>query len=73
MWKAVWTTEARTHSSNWKEAETLRLTLERAKTSGRAGICGCTFFYFTDNTDNIVTYYAVTCTPREPLGYPVYM
>jgi hypothetical protein len=57
MWKAVWTTEARAHLSNWKEAETLRLTLERAKTSERAGICGCTLFYFTDN---IVTYYAVT-------------
>jgi hypothetical protein len=57
MWKAVWTTDARIHSSNWKEAETLRLTLSRAKDSGRTEVRGCTFFYFTDN---IVTYYAVS-------------
>jgi hypothetical protein len=57
MWKAVWTTKARANSSNWKEAETLRLTLERAKASGRVEVRGCTFFYFTDN---IVTYYAVS-------------
>jgi hypothetical protein len=56
MWKAVWTTDARQHSSNWKEAETLRLTLERAKTSRRVKIRGCTLFYFADD---IVTYFAV--------------
>jgi hypothetical protein len=49
MWKAVWTDEARLNTSNWKEAETLRITLARAK--------GSTFFYFTDN---IVTYFAVS-------------
>jgi hypothetical protein len=56
MWKAVWTTSARLHSSNWKEAETMHLTLQRAKAEGRRDIKGCTFFYFTDN---IVTYYAM--------------
>jgi hypothetical protein len=56
MWKAVWTTRARLHSSNWKEAETMHLTLQRAKASGRHEVRGWTFFYFTDN---IVTYYAM--------------
>jgi hypothetical protein len=56
MWKAVWTLNARQNSSNWKEAETLHLTLERAKMSRRIEIRGCTLFYFTDN---IVTYFAI--------------
>jgi hypothetical protein len=57
MWKAVWSTQARLNMSNWKEAETLRLTLQRAKASGRSEIRGCTLFYFTDN---VVSYYGVT-------------
>jgi hypothetical protein len=56
MWKAVRTTSAHLNSSNWKEAETLRLTLARAKSSGRAEVRGCIFLYFTEN---IVTYFAV--------------
>jgi hypothetical protein len=57
MWKVVWSTQARVNSSNWKEAETLRLTLARAKLSGRVELEGCTLFYFTDN---IVTYYGLS-------------
>jgi hypothetical protein len=57
MWKAVWTCEARANTSNWKEAETCRLTLERAKAEGRKEVRGCTFFYFTDNT---TSYFAIT-------------
>jgi hypothetical protein len=57
MWKAVWTSVARANTSNWKEAETCRLTLERAKAEGRPEVCGCTFFYFTDNT---TSYFAIT-------------
>jgi hypothetical protein len=57
MWKAVWSTQARMNTSNWKEAETLRLTLQCAKSSGRSEIRGCTLFYFTDN---IVSYYGMT-------------
>jgi hypothetical protein len=56
-WKAVWEAPVMhaMRSSNWKEVSTLRLTLQRAK-SKKARVCGCTFFYFTDN---IFTYFRV--------------
>jgi hypothetical protein len=38
MWKAVWTETAQLNTSNWKEAETLRLTLEQAKASNRTEV-----------------------------------
>jgi hypothetical protein len=56
MWKAVWTSEARANTSNWKEAETLRLTLERAKFEGRVEIRGCTFFLFYGQPGFVLCY-----------------
>ena len=56
MWKAVWADRTRPNTSNWKEVETCRLTLENAKASGRREVRGCTFFYFTDN---MFTYYGL--------------
>jgi hypothetical protein len=56
-WKAVWSSLVlhAARSSNWKEAATLRLTLQRARANPHR-VRGCTFFYFTDN---IFTYFRV--------------
>jgi len=44
------------HSSNWKELQTLLLTLERLRGRPRTDLEGTTVFYFTDN---MVTYFIV--------------
>jgi hypothetical protein len=57
MWMGVWSPKVYHFSSNWKELQTLKATLERARRRQREDVRGVTFFYFTDN---IVTYDIVT-------------
>jgi hypothetical protein len=57
MWMGVWSPKVYHFSSNWKELQTLKATLERARRQHPEDITGVTLFYFTDN---IVTYYILT-------------
>ena len=50
MWKGKWMPCIHHYSSNWKELNTLRLTLETMLQEPSVGIRGCTLFYFTDNS-----------------------
>ena len=50
MWKGPWTPGVYHHSSNWKELETLRLSLQVVLDQGHAEVRGCSLFYFTDNS-----------------------
>ena len=61
MWMGTWGPLSRQNTSNWKELETLQITLSRAVAEYRrtsfSPFLNCTLFYFTDNT---VTYNCVT-------------
>jgi hypothetical protein len=54
MWMGVWSPRVYCFSSNWKEAQTLYATLQRARDQHQHDLRGVTFFYFTDN---MTTYY----------------
>ena len=69
MWMGTWGPLSRQNTSNWKELETLQITLSRAvaeyRRTGHSPFLNCTLFYFTDNT---VTYNCVTSgSSRSPL------
>jgi hypothetical protein len=50
MWQGRWLPCVHQFSSNWKELNTLRITLETLKGEPAAAIRGTTLFYFTDNS-----------------------
>jgi hypothetical protein len=50
MWKGKWRPIVYKYSSNWKELQTLNLTLQRLEEDDPASIRGTTVFYFTDNS-----------------------
>jgi hypothetical protein len=50
MWKGKWSPIVCKYSSNWKELQTLNLTLQRLEEDDPASIRGTTVFYFTDNS-----------------------
>ncbi len=56
QWMGAWLPVALVCTSNWKELNTLKMTLEQLwqDPPRRKGVCGTTVFYFTDNE---VTYY----------------
>ena len=56
MWKAVWSPQVYSFSSNWKEISTLRLTLENIHDRAPLTVRNTTVFYFTDNS---TTYWVV--------------
>jgi len=61
MWMGTWNPVVTSYTSNWKELNTLVLTLEHEHQemlrTGSSPVSGHTLFYFTDNT---TTYHAVT-------------
>jgi hypothetical protein len=50
MWKGKWSPLVYHFSSNWKELQTLNLTLQRIEEENPAAVHGMTVFYFTDNS-----------------------
>ena len=50
MWKGRWLPCVHHHSSNWKELNTLKCSLEAMLVSTIDPPVGCTLFYFTDNS-----------------------
>jgi hypothetical protein len=50
MWKGKWHPCVHQFSSNWKELETLKLTLERLLDEDPNHVRGTAVFYFTDNS-----------------------
>ena len=50
MWKGQWLPCVHGYSSNWKELNTLRLTLETLLQDPGGTVAGTTLFYFTDNS-----------------------
>jgi hypothetical protein len=50
MWKGKWSPIVYKYSSNWKELQTLNLTLQRLEEDDPTSIRGTTVFYFTDNS-----------------------
>ena len=54
LWMGQWTPFIFSYSSNWKELQTLLLTLQNIARDAPAEVYGTTLFYFTDN---MVTYY----------------
>jgi hypothetical protein len=50
MWKGKWSPIVYKFSSNWKELQTLNLTLQRLEEDDPESIKGTTVFYFTDNS-----------------------
>ena len=56
-WMGIWNTHVAARSSNWRELNTLRLTLERELRRETSRFTNAIVFYFTDNT---VTYHVVT-------------
>ena len=54
MWMGQWTPFIFSYSSNWKELQTLLLTLQNIARDAPTEVYGTTLFYFTDN---MVTYY----------------
>ena len=56
-WMGIWNTHVSARSSNWRELNTLRLTLERETQRQTSRFKNAIVFYFTDNT---VTYHVVT-------------
>jgi hypothetical protein len=60
MWMGVWSPKVYHFSSNWKELQTLKATLERARRQHPKDVTGVTFFYFTVNS---TTYFICTSGP----------
>ena len=58
MWKGKWSPFVYSFSSNWKELNTLRLTLHRLLADAPESVRGTTVFYFTDNS----TTYWICCS-----------
>lgn len=50
MWKGKWSPLVYHFSSNWKELQTLNLTLQQIEKDDPKGVRGTTVFYFTDNS-----------------------
>jgi hypothetical protein len=50
MWKGKWSPLVYHFSSNWKELQTLNLTLKRIEEDDPKAVRGTTVFYFTDNS-----------------------
>jgi hypothetical protein len=50
MWKGKWSPLVYHFSSNWKELQTLNLTLQRIEEDDTIAVRGTTVFYFTDNS-----------------------
>jgi hypothetical protein len=50
MWKGKWSPLVYHFSSNWKELQTLNLTLQRIEEEDPVAVRGTTVFYFTDNS-----------------------
>ena len=50
MWKGKWHPCVHHYSSNWKELNTLKVSLDRMLETQAPGLQGCTLFYFTDNS-----------------------
>ena len=73
QWMGAWLPGALRHTSNWKELDTLRLTLEQIQEdpARRDAVTGSTLFYFTDNE---VTYYiSNSCSSRIPALHELVM
>ena len=49
VWKGVWSPQAATFTSNWKEMRTLLQTLEHEKSTNGIRVKGRRLLYFTDN------------------------
>jgi hypothetical protein len=64
MWMGVWSPRVYCFSSNWKKAQTLYATMQRARDQLQHDLRSVTFFYFTDN---MTTYYTVmSCSSTLP-------
>jgi hypothetical protein len=65
MWKGKWSPLVYHFSSNWKELQTLNLTLQQLEKDDPRSVRGTTVFYFTDNS---TTYWiAASGSSKSPI------